>query len=101
MAGRASPERVVKGSVDAVEWRRWESVWGRGGIACGGEVAAAEVWALTPATAFFAASAQVCVFFKILRGWNLHLLLIQGGSTFESRACASSHDSSSRSTCQW
>ena len=82
MAGKASPERGVKGNVDAVEVGK--RVGGR-----------------TPATAFFAASAHVCVFFKILRGWNLHLLLIQGGSTFESRACASSHDSSSRSTCQW
>jgi hypothetical protein len=96
MAGKASPERVVKGKVDAVEWWRWESVCGGGG----GE-AAAEISVLTPATAFLAASAHVCVFFKILRGWNLHRLLIQGGSTFESRACASSHDSSSRSTCQW
>ncbi len=60
---------------------------GGGKEACGGgRGGRGDVSDLTPATAFFAASAHVCVFFKIFSGWNLHRLLIQGGSTFESRA---------------
>ena len=53
----------------------------------------------TPPTARAAARAQVCVFFNILSGWNLHRLLIHGGSTFSSRACASSHACCSRLMC--
>jgi hypothetical protein len=54
---------------------------------------------LTPLTALAAAAAHVCVFLSILRGWNLHRLLIQGGSMLESRACATSHAASSKLTC--